>query len=112
MRLPDASGKIRRAKRRISKACAVMKSPFCEEIIALRLQGWSYRKIETWLIDKGEQHRIAAPTLFRNLKPIRQLESLPMAEMLAEDFGGLIEIDPAREVARSVLLQRRRVETW
>ena len=63
----DSKGIMARAKARMPVDCAVRKSQYCDEILSLRLQGFSYRKIEEWLREKGRQFAIPAATLCRNL---------------------------------------------
>jgi len=109
-KLPDPLGIIKRIKARLSVNCAVKKSPFCEIIISMRLQGIDYRSIEKWLIDQGEEYRISSPTIFRNLKNTKLEVTLPYAEELAEKWGGRIDLDHIRELSGQVLAQRKRLD--
>lgn len=108
--LPDPAGMISRIKSRLPKNCAVKRSPYCEIIISMRMQGIDYRSIESWLIEQGEEHRISSPTIWRNLKNTRMVVELPFAEELAEKWGGRIDLDLAREMAGQIVAQRKRVD--
>jgi len=109
-KLPDPQGMIARVRGRLSVRCAVRKSKFCEIIISMRMQGIPYRKIEEWLIEQGEEYRISAATLFRNLKKTKLKVELPYAEEMAERWGGRIDLDFARELAGQIIAQRERVD--
>jgi len=109
-KLPDPQGMIARVRGRLSVRCAVRKSKFCEIIISMRMQGIPYRKIEEWLIEQGEEFRISAATLFRNLKKTKLKVELPYAEEMAERWGGRIDLDFARELAGQIVAQRERVD--
>jgi len=109
-KLPDPHGMIARIKGRMSKNCAVKKSPYCDIIISMRMQGIPYRQIEAWLIDQGEEHRISAPTLLRNLTKTKLKVDLSYAESLAEQWGERIDLDHARELAGQIIAQRKRVD--
>lgn len=111
-KLPDPKGRIARAKAHMPVACSVRKSRFCDDIIAMRLQGCSYRKIEEWLRGKGLEHVIPAATLCRNLIGGLGKEEtyLPTYEQVAETMGGEIPLDPARTLAGQALLQRLRID--
>jgi len=109
-KLPDPQGMIARVRGRLSVRCAVRKSKYCEIIISMRMQGIPYRKIEDWLIEQGDEYRISAATLFRNLKKTKLQVELPYAEEMAERWGGRIDLDYARELAGQIVAQRERVD--
>jgi len=109
--LPDPYGLIRRIKNKLSQDCAIRRSPFCEEIIAMRMQGINLSAIESWLIDQGPEHRIAASTISRLLKATNLEVKLPIAEEMAEKWGGRIDIDIQREIQGLILIQRDRIST-
>lgn len=109
-KLPDPLGMISRIKSRIPKNCAVAKSQFCEIIISMRMQGLHYKQIEQWLAEQGSEHRISAPTIWRNLKKTKLAVQLPYAEELVEQWGGRIDLDLARELQGQIVAQRRRVD--
>lgn len=108
--LVDPHGMIANVRRRLSKQCAVALSPFCDSIIAMRMQGVPLRDIEKWLIEQGQESRIPASTIFRNLKNVKIDVKLPLAEEIAERWGGAIDIDMARELSGQVLIQRERID--
>lgn len=108
----DPKGKIAKAKARMPAACSVRKSVLCDEIISLRLQGHSYRKIEEWLREQGPEHSIPAATLCRNLQ--RGLgavqEFMPVFEETAEINGGDITLDASRTLTGQAMVQRIRID--
>lgn len=107
---PDPQGMIARVRSRLPKDCSVRKSSYCDHIIAQRLQGIPYHAIEKWLSEKGKESRISAATIWRNFKATKIRITLPYAEELAEQWGGTIDMDLARELTRQVLTQRQRVD--
>jgi len=109
-KLPDPHGMIGRIRARMSKNCAVKKSPYCDIIISMRMQGIPYRQIEAWLIDQGDEYRISASTLLRNLTKTKLKVELSYAETLAEQWGERIDLDHARELAGQIIAQRKRVD--
>lgn len=109
-KLADPLGYIEKTKKDLNPHCKVRKSPYCDHIIALWLHGSPYLKIEKWLVDRGPEHRIPSPTIFRNFKEVKRLVTLPFAEEQAERFGGVIEIDISREMAGLILAQRERID--
>lgn len=96
----------------MSQNCSVVRSKFCDMIIAMRLEGHSLRKIAAWLKEQGMEYIIPAATIDRNLKSSGVNLNLPYGEELAETWGGDIEIDVARELARSILIQRKRIDRF
>lgn len=100
---------IRRIRERLTKNCAIRLSVHCDTIIAMRMQGIPFQKIEDWLIEQGKQYRIAAPTLQRNFAKTGIRIELPAAEQIAERWGGRMDIDIQREVQGLILLQKGRV---
>ena len=94
----------------MAKNCAVRLSPYCDTIISMRMQGIPYGEIERWLISQGKQHRISASTIHRNIKKSGLRVELPAAEEIAEQWGGRIDIEPVRELAGQILMQRRRID--
>jgi len=109
-KLPDPHGMIARIRARMSKNCAVRKSPYCDIIISMRMQGIPYRQIEAWLIDQADEYRISASTLMRNLTKTKLKVELSYAESLAEKWGERIDLDHARELAGQIIAQRQRVD--
>jgi hypothetical protein len=107
---PDPQGMIARVRSRLPKDCSVRKSQYCDYVIAQRLQGIPYHAIEKWLGEKGKEHRIPQATLWRNFRATKIRIELPYAEELAEQWGGSIDMDLARELTRQILTQRRRVD--
>lgn len=106
----DPHGFISRVKKGLPKNCAVMLSPFCDSIIAMKMQGLSYLQIEKFLITQGDQYRISAPTIWRNLKKSKVNVRLPYGEELAERWGGQIDLDIARELSVQILVQKERLD--
>lgn len=116
MKLTDPTGLIGKIKARMPRDCSVRKNTYCDQVISLRLQGQTYEKIRDWLFDKGPEHSIPTPTLYRNLsKAIRDAElNLPEAEKLFEAWGGTslgVPIDLVREIEGQIVLQRRRIDS-
>lgn len=109
-KLPDPHGMISRIKSRLPRNCAVARSPYCEVIISMRMQGIDFRSIEKWLIEQGDEFRISSPTICKNLLRTKLSVELPYAEELAEKWGGRIDLDLARELAGQVIAQRKRVD--
>lgn len=107
-RLPDPLSEILRLKRKLNPKSSVAKSPFCDVIISMRMQGVNYHRIEKWLEQQGKEHRIPASTICRNTKHLEI--NLPYAEEMAERWGGRIDLDLARELAGQIVLQRTRVD--
>lgn len=101
---------ISRVKSRLPKGCAVARSPFCEIIIAMRMQGVDFRSIEKFLISEGEEYRISAPTIHRNLARTKLAVELPYAEEVAERWGGRIDLDLVREMSGQIMAQRQRID--
>jgi len=108
----DSKGIMARAKARMPVDCSVRKSQYCDEILSLRLQGFSYRKIEEWLREKGRQFAIPAATLCRNL--VRgfgdKQDFVPVYEQMTEEHGGDMLMDAGRVVAGQLLVQRTRLD--
>ena len=109
-RLPDPHGMISNIKRRLSKECAVYRSPYCEHIIAMRMQNIPFRAIEDWLIEQGPQHRISSATLWRNLKNTKINVKLTHAEEVAEQWGGEVYLDLQHELSQQILTQKGRID--
>lgn len=109
-KLADPIGMIARIKSGLPKNCAVSRSSYCEIIISMRMQGMHFRAIEDWLIEQGPEHRISAPTIWRNLRKTKLRVELPYAEELAEQWGGRFDIDLSRELTGQVYSQRQRVD--
>lgn len=109
-RLPDPHGFIARVRGRLPKNCAVALSPFCDTIIAMRMQGVPFRDIEKWLVEQGPEYRVPSPTIYRNLKRCRLQVDLPYAEELAERWGGRIDLDLVRELSGMIVVQRQRID--
>lgn len=109
-KLPDPGGLIKRARDKLNPKCAVRLSPFCDEIIGMRMQGVPYRDIEAWLVSQGTQYRIASPTIFRNFKSTKIEVRLTHAEELLESMGGLVDLDLTREMSSAIFTQKQRVD--
>jgi len=111
-KIVDTQGKIAKAKARMPASCSVRRSPFCDEIISLRLQGHSYKKIEGWLKEQGPQHGIPVATICRNLQRGfgGDQSFLPAYEEVAEANGGDMSLDVARTLTGQVMIQRMRID--
>jgi len=109
-KLPDPHRMIARIRGRMSKNCAVRVSPYCDIVISMRMQGIPYRQIEDWLIEQGDEYRISAGTILRNLQKTKLKVELSYAEELAEKWGERIDLDHARELAGQIVAQRMRVD--
>jgi len=97
-------------KKRLSPQCAVRKSPFCEQIIAMRLKRVPCREIEQWLIGQGKDYRISYATVNRNLLTAGINPDLSFGEAKIEEWGGDPELDLSRELASLILAQKNRVD--
>lgn len=109
-RLTDPSGLIERIRRRLNPRCAVARSPFCDYIISMRMQGIPWREIENWLIEQGEEHRISSPGLFKCFKNAKMEVKLSYAEEMLEKMGGVVKLDVIREMSQNVITQKERVD--
>ena len=109
-KLPDPHGMIARVRSRMSKNCAVRRSPYCDIVISMRMQGIPYRQIEEWLIDQGPEYRISCSTLMRNITKTKLKVELSYVEEMAEKWGERIDLDYARELAGQIVAQRDRVD--
>lgn len=109
-RLPDPVGMIRRIKVKMQPNCSVRKSKYCEQIIAMRMQGITFQEIDNWLTEQGIEHRIPASTIWKNFKGTKMRIDLTHAEEIAEKWGGTIEISPLRELAAQIMIQKRRID--
>lgn len=112
VKLVDPDGRVRAAKRNLNKEGAVRRSPFCEVIISLWLQGAGWRDIEQWLIAQGPDYRIPSTTLWRNFKKagLDTRRSLTKIEEEIEANGGVVFIDIVNEARNNLLLQKRRID--
>jgi hypothetical protein len=108
--VPDPHGMIARIRAQLTPNCAVRLSPFCDWIIAQRMQGVPYRDIENWLIEQGAEHRISAPGIWKNFQKVKIQIEIPYAEELAERWGGAIDLDLARVLQGEILAQRARID--
>ncbi len=109
-RFPDPGGMIARARASLKPNCQVRKSPYCDQIIAMRMQAVSYRDIETFLGDQGTQYTIPSATIHRNFKSCKLAVSLTKAEEMAEQWGGGIDLDLVREMMDQALIQKKRID--
>jgi hypothetical protein len=109
-KIPDPQGMISKIRSKMPPNCSVRKSPYCDMIIAQRLQGVPYRSIKQFLDGQGMQHSIPVATIARNLDCAKEAIELPYAEELAERWGGSIDLDAIRMLAGQILLQRRRID--
>lgn len=110
--LADPHGIIAKIRARMSRDCAVRRSPYCDHVIAKRLQGISYTKIRDWLWDQNPDLAIPVPTLARNLAKAVKLSEMDqsVAEQIAEMWGGSLEFDLERTIAGQALVQRQRID--
>lgn len=108
--LPDPTGMIARIKSRLPPNCGTRKSPYCEVIISMRMQGIHYQKISEWLVEQGPQYKLDGSTICKHLKATGLTVELSRAEELAEKWGGRIDLDLARELQGQIILQRDRVD--
>lgn len=114
MSIADPKGFISRIKSALHPKCLLKQLPFCEEVIALRLSGVSYRKITLWLSEKGET-RITESTLSRVLSKAMSLAKLPEEDfvpftvLFSEKLGGRFTTNVVDELDNLIFLQRRRI---
>ena len=109
-KLPDPLGQIARIRAKLPKNCKIRQSPWVDHIIALRMQGVSYRQVEQFLIERGAKFRISAVVLCRSFNKVKGMVNIPLAEAMAEAWGGGFDLDLARELAGQIVLQRERVD--
>jgi hypothetical protein len=110
VRLPDPQGMIARIKRRLKPNCSVAVSPYCETLIAMRMQSVAFLEMEKWLVQRGPEFRIPSATLCRNFKDAKAVIDMPLAEELAEQWGGSFDFNTTRMLAGQILIQRKRVD--
>lgn len=102
---------ISRIRAQLDKQCSVRKSPYCDHIIAMRIQGVPYKDIEKFLAEQGPQHRIPTATIWRNFQTAKLRVNVSYAVEEAERWGGSPkDLDIALETASQVLAQRRRID--
>jgi hypothetical protein len=109
-KLADPEGLIARVRSRLNPQCAVRLSPYCDVIIAMRMQGVDFRGIEKWLLQQGDQFRIPPATLHRNLRATKLQVNLTYAEEMLERMGGQVDIDLVTEMSKTVWTQKQRVD--
>jgi len=109
-RLPDPHGWISRIRGKLKPNGSVRRSPYCDILIAMKMQRVPDLKIEQWLIQQGAEFRIPASTLNRNFREVDLKVAIPYGEELAERWGGRIDLDVARELQVQILAQRERVD--
>src|SRR5437867_1017666 len=107
--IPDPTGRIARAVKALKRDCLVRQSPLCEWIISRRLAGDSYPEISEGLQKFGRQYWISKSTIHRNLQRTELDKHVPQGVLIAEGYGGDLEIDVVREVSLQILSQRQRV---
>jgi len=75
----------------------------------MRLRGCTLVEIEDALVAKGQQFRISAPTIWRNLNKA----NLDMTEFewnrIVEAWGGNKEVDVVLEMKNQIIVQRHRI---
>jgi len=111
--IADPHGMISRIRHKMPPNCAVRKSNYCDHIIAMRMQGIAFLKIEEFLISQGKNFRISAPTIWRCFEHANKAGvtvELPLAEEMKERWGGSIDLDLATELGNQVLIQRKRID--
>lgn len=109
IKLPDPHGMISRIRSRLPVNCSIRKSPFCDHIIGMRLQGISYHQIEDFLIEQGKEFRIPSSTIWRNFEATKLKIEIPYGEELKERWGGQFDLDMAKELGNQILVQRQRI---
>lgn len=109
-RVPDPHGLIANVRARLNKKCAVRISPFCDYIIAMRMQGVPYKDVERWLVEQGQEYRISAATIWRNLKRTKMHVRLTRIEEKLEAHGSVINLDIIREMSQNILVQKERID--
>lgn len=110
VRVPDPHGLILRVKRRLNPNSSLALSRFCEQLIAMRLQAVPYLEMEKWLAQRGPEFRIPAATLYRNFKAAKTQVEMPLAEELAEKWGGSFDFNTTRMLAGQIMVQRTRID--
>jgi len=107
----DAEKKIQAIVNSLPRRGSVRTSPYCADVISMRLRGHTYREIEDWLASKGEEYRIPAGTLNRVFlnTPIAESEFIWITEI--ESRGGSLELDLSGELKKQIYLQRLRINT-
>lgn len=105
---PDPLGKIQRTRDALHSRSAVRRSKYCDFIITLRLQGNTYREIEAKLKEFGPEHRISAPTIWRNLAAAGVVDEAEQATRI-DEFGGNLDFDPVAELRKQIYIQKTRI---
>ena len=109
-KLADPQGMIARIRNRLSKNCVTRRSPFVDYIISMRMQGVPFLEIERWPIQQGQEYRIAASTLCRQLNNTKLVVDLTYAEAMLEKRGEFIEINVIREISNNIVTQKLRID--
>ena len=95
---------------RMPKGCSVRKSPYCNELVSMRIRGATYGELGAFLSRKGVEFAIPQSTLSRNLKPLETAELVPCATLIIEQWGGNRTIDLKKEVDDIIQVQKVRVD--
>lgn len=100
----DGDGRILRIRQHLRVKCALRKSPYCDWIIALRLQGVTYPQLSRWLFERDYGMPIA--TLCVNLKNI----AVPNRTREADAIGGRFGTDEEAELEGQIAMLRGRID--
>jgi len=94
----------------MQKGCSVRKSPYCHNLVSMRMQGSTFGELAVYLLSKGEDFAIPVSTLSRNLKMLEKENYVPCATLLIETWGGSRNVDLLREIENLIHLQKVRVD--
>ena len=115
-KIEDTRGIIARIKNKMPHNAALRMSPFCEEVIALRLSGISFMRITQFLMMKGREFELSEATLARTLTKaltavgMKKGDYLPLATDMQEKLGGRFVVDVYSKLSSLLFIQRRRLD--
>lgn len=112
----DAGRVLDRIRSKMSASCSVRRSPFCNDIIAMRLGGTPFSRISQWLSTKGKEFEISPSTLESNIKPamvkarVLEKDFMMLAVEAQERLGTVFSTDIMLEFDGMVYTQKYRID--
>lgn len=104
---PEKNDLIATLKSQLRNKSAVKESPFCNELISMRLQGSTYNQLSEFTASKGV--RIPITTIRRDLMNVVKPQ-LTMTEEAMERWGGELTINTKRELSLQIRMQKLRID--
>jgi len=95
--------------KKIPKKGSVRKSPYCTQLISMRLRGATYPELTKFLKSKGEKFLITEHTIWKSLRFIDSDGVVPIATLFIEQWGGDRELDLSVESDNLIHVQKIRV---